>query len=499
MAIDRGFANSVEFRAQRMNEANETLPFRGAIFTKVLTGSGDTERVKVDTVAGDKIASFAYPFASKSAWIRGQPEPSTTMISILGGDTLDLQPIAYYDPAKSGAAATYRNTTAAIRQAPSQDVDSGILPYRSLVPGELDIGSGFAQVFLGKKDVYQARGGLSHFTMESREAKLETPLFSIKGPAHQLSSALSDEVRFGTVRRDVANNSGSTASQQSLIQHSQTNQRDATQPLFAKEATQIITWFGSPSTLIDHRQGHVVNDNGSLATSTQTNKQLRARFNWFSEQGQTKAEVDINGNTIFKTSEDATEGLFLAVPAGNILAKVGNSTTGKVTLQSTKDIQLSTDTKFSVIGKEGFRVISQQKGEIKADAGLGLSSNGTININTPTTLGVTIGDRNAVKYPALVAHPEYIAGLTSYYSAQTAHASATGAYGIAAAAAWAAIGPLCMILDPSGVIMGLCQAAGAAAGVIAGTAPPVSAAVSTTLPKINQMPNGFMSRKLTSE
>ena len=112
---------------------------------------------------------------------------------------------------------------------------------------------------------------------------------------------------------------------------------------------------------------------------------------------------------------------------------------------------------------------------------------------------MTIGDRDAVKYPALVAHPEYIAGLTSYYSAQTAHASAVGTYGQQAAAAWAAIGPLAMLLDPSGVIMGLCQTAGAAAGIVAGTAPPVSNAIGTLLPKINQMPNGFMSRKLTSE
>jgi len=505
MKISRGFHSSVENRVARVHAAKTSLPFRGAIFSRVLTGEGDSERVKVESVAGTKVSAFSYPFASQSAWIRGQPEATTTMISIIGGDTFDIQPIGYFDPAKSGAASTYRNIASATRQNPGEPVASGILPYRSLAPGEVDMASLFAQTFMGRQDVHQSRGGLSHFTMHSLESRHETPLFTVKGHAHQLGSAggLVDELRYGTVRRTVSNKSNAT--QQSLVRGVGLNTRDATAPLFAKEFSVLVDWLGDPNKLIDHRQGIVVDDDGNFGTSIQTAKNLRARFQWHSSGGFTYGEIDEAGNTLFETSEDASEGYVMNVPSGDIKIKVGGASGlgggsgGKFQLQTTNEINLASDRKSSWVSKEGFNIQTPQRGEIKAQRSLGLKSDGNINIETPTMLGVKVGNPNRDRYPVLIAQPDYLSTLNNYYSSQTSLAGALAAYGGNAAGAWAAVGPLLMLLDPSGTVMGLCLSAGQSAGQVAANAPQVSTAVAQHLPRLAQMPSGFISSKILSE
>jgi hypothetical protein len=506
LRIPTGFHYSVEDRVSRVHGMKTDLPFRGAFFARVVTGEGDSERVKVETAAGSKVSAFAYPFASSNAWIRGQPEPTTTMISIIGGDTNDIQPVGYFDPAKSGAAAVYRNLASAIRQQPSEDVGTKILPYRSLSPGELDIGSLFSQIYMGKQDVFQARGGLSHLVMDSLRSQAETPMFVIKGHAHQLDSSgsLSDEIRFGTVRRTIPN--VSTPTQQTLVRGTGLNTRDASagQP-FAKELTTILSWFGVPGKLLDHRQGIVIEDDGSPAISAQTSKPLRARLQWHTTNGFSTVEIDEAGNTLLETSSDATEGLVVSVPDGDLSISTGSSSGlpgaggGKFQLKASREINIATDGRSSWVSKDGFVVQTQSRGEIKTGRSLGLKSQGNVNIETPVPLGVKIGDPNKDKHPILVAHPEYISTLTNYFSAQTVMASNLQTYGSNAAQAWSAVGPLTMLLDPSGTVMGLCLAAAAAAGTVAAAGTQVNTAVTQHLPRLNPMPSGFISQKVVSE
>ncbi len=490
MAIDRGFAPSVEDRAERVWRGKDSMPFQGALFARVSAATGDSERVKIETAAGSKVAAFAYPFASATGWIRGQPEATTTMVSIIGGDSYDLQPIAYYDPAKSVAAKIYRVAAADIRDNPTGEILSRTAPYRTLSPGEIDQASRYAQTFQGMTDVHQSRGGLSHWTLESKEARLETALHSVRGHAFELGDTLSDETRFGTVRRS----SKGTATQQGLVTYPGTSTQGGG-PLFAKEFTQVLSWYGTPATLIDHRQGIVVNDDGTFATSSQTTKQLRSRMQWFSNNGVTKQEIDENGNMVLSTSKDATEGYAVSIPKGNALLNVGK----KVLVQSANNIEIATEEQLAVAADRGIQMSTPQKAEFRADSGMGIQSNGVININTPAILGVTVGDRGADKYPALVAHPDYIAATTSYYSSQASFSGSALGYGQAAAQAWAAIGSLSWAIDPSGVVAGLCLSAGAAASALAAQALPVGQAVGQVLPRINQMPAGYISRKLTSE
>ena len=81
----------------------------------------------------------------------------------------------------------------------------------------------------------------------------------------------------------------------------------------------------------------------------------------------------------------------------------------------------------------------------------------------------------------------------------TALSSTLASYGGSAATAWTAVGSVLMILDQSGTLMGLCQAAGQAAGQMASAGPSLNSAIGPHLPKLAQMPNGFMSSKVVSE
>ena len=499
--IDRGFHPSIEDRQERVHSNRQDMPFRGAIFSKVVTGASDSERVTVQTTVGTRNINFSYPFASRNAWIRGQPEESTTILSIIGGDSLDLQPVSYFDAAKSASARLHREKSQEIRDFPTEPVTGQTQPYRTLAPGELDMASKFAQTFMGKGDVYQARGGLSTMTMRSVESRHETPLLTVKGPMHSSKSdgRLIDEIRFGTVRRAVPGSSNPT--NQSLVSiEGQNHTRDPGNPVFAKEHSMVIDWFGVPSTLVDHRQGIVVDNAGKQVISRQTANALRAQFQWFSENAATRAEIDDDGNVSVEVSSDASTGYVMSVPAGDLNLSVGGGDTGgRFLVRSTNDMNLSSDKRFSMTASEGFSLQTKQRGEIRGQRSVSLRSKGNINLDTPTILGVNVGSPNATKYPALVAHPDYISSLNNYFAAQSTQSGSLMAYSMAASLAWSAIGPLAMLLDPSGTIMGMCLSAAEAAKQLSSSAPSVTSAVTQHLPRMSQMPAGFMSKKLASE
>lgn len=490
--IDRGFHSSVLNRVERRAAQAANAPFRGAMFARVRSSVPDSEQVSVESVLGEKTAPFAYPFASTNAWIRGQPEPDTIMTAIVGGDTNDIQPVGYYDPTKSQAAARYANVHANLRQQPSGAVPVRTQPYRVLSPGELDVGSRFAQIFLGFTDVMQMRGGTTHFTQQSTEAKLETPLFRLEGPAHSAGYALRDEMRFGVVRRAVPGASNPTLP--SFIKGSGLNTRDPTAPLFAKEYSVLLDWFGTPGKLLDHRQGIVTEDDGSPARSAQTGRALRGRFHWHTTAGLTEVELDESGSFFMRTSTEATDGGALNIPTGPLLLNIGRS----LTIQAVEDIRVSSTTgRHSVDAAAGFRVATPAQGEVSASGGLSLRSLGQILLDTPIGQGISLG--SGQRHPVLVANPTYINTLQTYLSSELSLAGLLASYGAAAAAAFSALGPLTMAIDPTGTVNGLCLSAAGAAGAMAVGASATNAALSAHTPTIASMPVGFISGKTSSE
>lgn len=496
MPLPKGFGWSVDARGQRNQDHRENMPYRGAFLTKVLAPA-DNERVQIDGHLGRKTISYAYPFVSTNAWIRGQPETATTMLSILGSDTNDLQPIGYYDPAKSGAATRYDAVANELRVAPTSAVPK-ILPYRSITPGDLDMGSNFAHQFLGLQDVYQARGGLSHFAMTSQKAVVESPQFEVHGPGHRTAAFLNDEIRFGTVRRVTATSGSATAP--SLVRSSQLSSRSPTKFAFAKEHALTIGSYGfSPlgGKLVDHRQGNVVEDDGRLARSAQTQQELRARFRWFSLLSETKAEIDQSGNWSLTTSGDGFDGGSVDIPAGRFGLKVGQN----VDMQSNLDFKINVAAgRFCTSANLGFDVYTRAFGDVSAEAGLAMSSIGIVNINSNVPAGgIQFGGGILPMYPVLIANPTYISTLTGYLGAETTFAGSAGAYAAAASGAWAALSGVAAILDPTMTLAMLCGAAGSAAAAMIPAATAVTAAVGAHVPTISPNPAGFQSLKTISE
>lgn len=489
--IDRGFHSSVLNRTERKAVRVANAPFRGTMFARVRGSLADSERVSVESVLGEKTTSFAYPFASTNAWIRGQPESGTVMTAIIGGDTNDIQPVGYYDPQKSTAAERYANAHANLRQQPSAPVPTQVQPYRILNPGELDIGSSFAQTFFGYGDVAQARGGTTHFSQQSTEARLETPLLRVEGPAHFTGYTLRDEIRFGVVRRAVPGASNPTLP--SFIKGSGVNTRNPTAPLFAKEYSVLLDWFGTPGKLLDHRQGIVTEDNGTPARSAQTGRPLRGRFRWHTATGFTEAEVDESGSFFLRTATEATDGGAVAIPTGPLLLNIGRS----LTVQTTEDTRFSATGRYSLDATAGFRLATPAQGEVNASGGLSLRSLGQILLDTPIGQGIALGA--GLRYPVLVANPTYIATLQAYLSSELSLSGLLAAYGAAAAAAFGALGPLTMLIDPTGTVNGLCLAAAGAAGAMATGATATNAALAAHTPTLTSMPAGFISGKTSSE
>jgi len=494
MPLPKGHGASVHARTARNAKKKEDYPYRGAFMGKV-TSPAPNEEVTFETSMGRRTSSYAYPFVSTNAWIRGQPESGTTMIAIIGSDTQELQPIGYFDPAKSNAATRYQAVVDALRSNLATPIPT-LLAYRSITPGDVDFGSNFAQMHMGLKDVFQARGGLSHFTMTSKKTTLETSQFEVHGPDHVLGRNLSDETRFGVVRRVTATKG--TATTPALIRSLRPSSLDATKMAFAKEHTVVlgsdsITMSGK---LIDHRQGNVVDDNGSLARSVSTQQELRARLQWFSNLSATKVEIDDSGNWSVSTSLDGVDGGRIDVPTGNLSVTIGQV----ASLRSIGDFKIdSTLGRFTATGNLGFRIFTPADGDITASVALALSSGGRVSINTPMYQGVRIGGGVAPQHPALVANPAYIGTLNAMLSAQATLTQAIGTYGGTGSAAWGAAGPLLALLDPSATVSQLCLAAAGSAGALVAASSALSLAITAHAKTLGMNPSGFQSVKLASE
>ena len=481
---------SVQDSKQKSTDEKNELPYRGAIFSTIVAPSAD-EEVVVDSAVGRRKMSFAYAFASANAWMRGQPEATTTMLSIIGGDSKDLQPISYFDKQKSVAARSYIAASEQIRANPSAAIPQ-ILPYRPLNPGELDFGSRFAHLFLGQKDVFQARGGLSHQTLSSMEAKTETPLWKVEGPAHQASTQLNDEVRFGVVRRATPDRNSTFPA---LVRGPGPSQRNPAASPFAKEATMVLNWQGLPTTLLDHRQGIVVENDGTLARSLSTNQRLRARFRWKTTASETVAEIDESGNWSLTAAYSATTGGQMSIPTGSFQLAAGQTVTARAGL----DMNLEATKNWNGSGLTGFTLSSPARGTVRGLSGVAVQSNGVVTIESPVPSGVQLGMPGTVKHPVLLGAPQFLSTLSTAWSSQASAEGTTATYAAAAAQAWAAIGPLMMVLDPSGTVASLCLAAASAAVPMALAASAASTAIGAHLPTLTTAPLGFVSTKTISE
>lgn len=489
MGSQTGKDRSVISRQKRQQQDADEMPSKGAFYLKI-TGPSGVEQVKVDSIVGNPTISFAYPFASPNAWIRGQPETGTTMMGILGSETKEIRPISYFDPKKATLAQRWQDTASQIRADSGQRVDD-TLPYRALTPGDLDSGSNFAQQFMGLRDVYNARGGLSHFYMDSKKTSIETSQLVVEGPIHRAKKELNDELRFGVVRRAKNN-----ATIQTLVRGlPSVNAQGIAQP-FAKEFSVVLDWMGGPSKLLDHRQGIVVEDDGLEALSQRTRQTLRARYRWGTTLGPTSAEVDSVGNWTVANAVSATEGGSIEIPFGGISVNVGL----RQTYRSKFDAELSSSLgNLTMSAATGFQLGTPANGEVSASLGLQLRSQGPVRIESLLPAGIQLGAFGVPKHPVLVGTPTYLAALQTLLNAESVQQGSLISYANSAVQAWEAIAPLMTVLDPTLTALKLCMKAGEAAFLLSGKTTILNTALAAHMKTLGTTPGGFLSSKVISE
>lgn len=489
MPIYRPDAPSIRARQERIMTERANKPYRGAIFAKITSSQPDQELVGVESFIGNSVTSFAYPFASTNAWIRGMPEVATTMLTIIGGDSKELTPVGYYDGLKAKNVTRYLAEAQKMRENPREN-PVALLPYRNLQAGDIDLGSRFSQQYMGLRDVYQARGGLSHLLMTSTKTEIASPWFRVLGPHHVVQDALNDEIRFGTVRRRTAA-TGSSATMPTLVKvPGLTNVFAKEYSLVLNSATVVGTTV-STTKMVDIRLGNVVEDDGSLARSIQTQQPLRHRSRYHTLTDQTDLEIDEQGNWGIQTSRLSTTGGQVHIPSGSLVIDVGQN----MTLRGNAGVEVTTLGEATLSATRGYSFTTPLRAELEGIFGITVKSAGVVALQTVLPGGVQIGGNPGVapQHPLLVANPTYIRSLQTMLSAESALYGTIAAYGAAASAAWQALGALSVIIDPSGAVMGLCLAAGAAGAAMATAAPAAQTANAAHLVTIAPNPVGFMS------
>jgi hypothetical protein len=154
---------------------------------------------------------------------------------------------------------------------------------------------------------------------------------------------------------------------------------------------------------------------------------------------------------------------------------------------------------WSASGLQGFTLSTPSRGTVRALQGLSLQSLGVVSIESPLPSGIQLGSPGALKFPVLVGTPAFLSTLSAGWSAQAAADGTAATYAGAAAAAWSAIGPLMMAIDPSGTISSLCLAAAGAAGANIASQTAAAAAIGAHMPTLAPSPVGFVSTKTISE
>lgn len=408
-------------RSQTSEHVN--LPFRGTVFTKVLSSDPETEKVKVASIVGDhnKPTEFAYAFNSRTGWIRGQPEDGTTMLSVIGADSKEVHAVSYYDPTKSGSVREYVNAANTIRSSPTSP-PAKTLGYRPIAPSEVDLASKFAQLFLGYRHHFSARGGLSHLLLSNSSAVVETAQLRVHGPHHVDNEVLNDEIRFGVVRRVTPNTTPSTPA---LIREGGVVAGLAGvvggAPPFAKEVSVVLNGRGSPTKLLDHRQGHVIDDRGQPVLHSETRKRLRAIFRWGTESGYTTTEIDEDGNWQMTTPRSAGVGGLVKIPYGHFQMSVGRG----MKYTANNDVVFETSQAYRSKSAMGFFIHSQGTGEVKAQSKLDLLSSGLLTIKSDTPAGIHMG--RGTKSPILLATPDFVTSYTELMNRLAAWAGAVTA------------------------------------------------------------------------
>lgn len=245
---------------------------------------------------GGRTIPITHPYLGPNSWIRVMPERTTRAILDSRSDSGESFIAAYHAEQASVPRlnATYRDSR---------------FYYRRLREGEIAIASpGIAeQHFASGGSLSHRAGPLTHImNVERLEINAKAPTIIHRTLDNDVTD-ISSETRFGVVKRT----SDTDRTQDIYVKITPDG---GTDEVFAKEYLRNVSSKGPPYTLVDHREGHVIENDQSEPTSSVTGKKLRSRTKFgTSRLEEATLEVDVEGNMNVSLPDNASYGVNLNV------------------------------------------------------------------------------------------------------------------------------------------------------------------------------------------
>ena len=311
---DNAKTGSAIFREARLGRERFNK-FNGELYGQIVSVSGSSEQAVV--TGFPTTITIRHPFVSATSWIRALPEISTSVMAEYNKDFNGALHKGYIsvDPTKL-----------------ISESGSGNSLYNELLPGEIDVLSrGLNHHFLTSRPYDIRESGIVKSILDGDTSCIVNKAVTYIDYLHQNEAgSINDSRRFGVVRRPKASSvetaiirapesergtSGLVSSVQSAIG---TNKMG-----FAKEMTTILV--SKERVLLDYREGHVVDDDGTSPVSSWTGNNLRLRKQLFNtSDSATKLEIDNLGNIDISVPSEATDGIRVNVFGGSVEANIDN-------------------------------------------------------------------------------------------------------------------------------------------------------------------------------
>lgn len=268
---------------------------------KVFAVSIESETIAAHSPWGSPSRSVGHPYVGPRSWLRCLPEPGANTVIEHRSDAMD---VIYRGYVNNTEETKNRNKMWAAGQS----------LYRPLQPGEMHLVTpGVAQSFWSSRGVNQQAGGLINSALSQPTLEHVS-----RSPTHKRRLSLStldkvsDVEQLGAVRRP---NSDRPFAKSDFIKKGDD---------FAKEYLLVLASKGDVPILSDYRLGNVIEDDGSVATNSQTGKDLRLRHKLFTVgNGETTLEIDEKGNVVVSLDTGAEFGFALSVPGGKFDVDIG--------------------------------------------------------------------------------------------------------------------------------------------------------------------------------
>lgn len=252
--------------ARLRNDTNKGL-MRGAPFVGQVTSTSVEDFVSVQTPVGARDIPTLHPYRGPNSWIRVRPETRSNLLLMMRGD--DMRP----------EASSYVSRTGRERASANEE---GKNYFPDLLEGEWHMRTP------GGADIHGVRSGDLLLRGGTARMDLRQTTQSIQSTAswHERNTSLVSEheayegiERFGVVVRDG--------------KPLKTPDSEGVQQ-YMHEYMRITSWKHSrrgTQTLVDLREGHVVEDDGSIATSPATGSRVVRRLRVIMDEEGTCAEM----------------------------------------------------------------------------------------------------------------------------------------------------------------------------------------------------------------